>query len=55
MKNVEEYLSKHADDRWKLPGRVETPIQTSYRPEFDISPELNATESLYYQSLVGVL
>jgi len=55
VKNVEEYLSKRADDRWKLPGRAETPIQTSYRPELDVSPELNATESSYYQSLVGVL
>ena len=55
VKNVEEYLSKRTDNRWKLPERAETPIQTSYRPELDVSLELNATESLYYQLLVGVL
>jgi hypothetical protein len=43
------------DDRWKLPAKADTPIQTSFRPELDISPELNETESSYYQSLIGVL
>ena len=26
-----------------------------YRPEIDISPELNATDAAYYQSLIGIL
>ena len=55
VKNVEEYLAKQVDDRWKLPAKAETPIQTSFRPELDISPELNGTEASYYQSLIGVL
>ena len=32
-----------------------TPIQTSYRPEIDTTPELNAIDSVYYQSLIGIL
>ena len=55
VKNVEEYLDKRADNRWKLPAKAETPIQTSFRPELDVSPELEAVESSYYQSLIGVL
>ena len=36
-------------------SRAETPISTLYRPEVDISPELNATDAAYYQSLIGIL
>ena len=50
--NVENYIAKNG---MKLPSRAETPIQTSYRPELDVSPELNATDSSYYQSLIGTL
>ena len=50
--NVEEYLvtTKH-----KLPSKALTPIQTSYRPDIDNTSELNAVESAYYQSLIGIL
>ena len=30
-------------------------MSNEYRPEIDISPELNATDAAYYQSLVGIL
>jgi hypothetical protein len=30
-------------------------MQTLYRPELDVSPELEPTEAAYYQSLIGVL
>ena len=30
-------------------------MQTSYRPELDVSPELNASDAVYYMSLIGVL
>ena len=56
--NVEAYLTKQAkllNPKWKLPTKAETPMQTSYRPELDISPELEPTEAAYYQSLIGVL
>ena len=50
--NVETYLGQRGG---KLPAKAETPIQTSYRPELDVSPELNPTDAAYYQSLIGVL
>jgi hypothetical protein len=55
VKNVEDYLSKRNDDKWKLPAKAETPMKTSYRPELDVSPELGPTEASYYMSLVGIL
>ena len=55
VKNVEEWLSKRGDGRWKLPSKAETPMQSTYQPELDISLELSTEESSYYQSLIGVL
>ena len=55
IKNVEEYLGKDQNPKMKLPTRAETPLQTSYRPELDVSPELGPVEAAYYQSLIGIL
>jgi hypothetical protein len=55
VKNVEEYLSKPENAKWKMPSRAETPMQTTYRPELDVSPESSTRESAYYQSMIGVL
>jgi hypothetical protein len=55
VKNVEEYLSKRDDVNWKLPTKVETPMRTSYRPELDVSPELQPIDAAYYMSLIGML
>jgi hypothetical protein len=56
VKNVQDYLSKPANvDKWKLPSKAETPIQTSYRPELDTTRELNPQEASYYMSLIGIL
>jgi len=52
VKNVERHLERLGG---KLPTKAETPMQTSYRPELDTTPELNDTDSAYYQSLIGVL
>jgi hypothetical protein len=52
VKNVERYLETEGG---ALPKRAETPIQTSYRPELDVTPELRDTHAAYYQSLVGML
>jgi hypothetical protein len=41
--NVEMYLAKlvrQGNTKWKLPAVAETPTQTSYRPELDVTPEL---------------
>jgi hypothetical protein len=53
--NVEAYLEKQANAKWKYPTKAETPMQTSYRPELDVSPELGSTDASYYQSLIGIL
>ncbi len=45
VKNVEEYLSTRDDERWRLPAKAETPLQTSYRPELDVTPELEPLEA----------
>jgi hypothetical protein len=55
VKNVEEYLLKRMDGKKKLPSRSDTPLRYSYRPELDISPELQPSLASYYQSLIGVL
>jgi hypothetical protein len=52
---VEEYLSKRDDVNWNLPKKAETPMQTSYRPELDVSPELQPADAAYYMSLIGML
>jgi hypothetical protein len=51
VKNVEAWL---ASRDMKIPNRADTPMNASYRPELDVSPELNAETSNYYQSLIGV-
>ncbi|CAJ1963375.1 unnamed protein product, partial [Cylindrotheca closterium] len=58
VKNVERYLNdrcKAGDERFKLKPKAMTPMQTSYRPELDVSPELEPSDASYYQSLIGVL
>ena len=50
--NVEKHLMSKG---LKLPSRADTPLRTAYRPELDVSPVLDPTEAVYYQSLVGVL
>ena len=53
VKNVEEYIARSG--RPKLKSRTKSPWPTNYRPEVDVSPELNPTEASYFQSLIGVL
>jgi hypothetical protein len=55
VKNVEEYLAKRSDENWKLPTKAETPLRTTYRPELDVSPELQPTDAAYYMSLIGMI
>jgi len=38
-----------------LKKKVYSPLASGYRPEFDTSPELDATRASYYASLMGVL
>jgi hypothetical protein len=52
IKNVEHYLTEHS---LKLPNRAGTPLSSGYRPEMDVSPELDPEKANYYQSLIGIL
>lgn len=55
---MSDYLKERhrlGDTKYSLLSRVKTPIQTSYRPELDVTPELGVLESAYYQSLIGIL
>jgi hypothetical protein len=52
VKNVESWLDERG---LRLPGRSDTPMSTTYRPELDISPELSAEVANWYQSAIGVL
>ena len=46
-----------SEDRkcWKMSNKADTPLTTTYRPELDISRELNVADAAYYQSLIGIL
>jgi hypothetical protein len=52
VKEVELQLG--AIDR-KLITRAVTPFANGYRPEMDVTPELNAEQHNYFQGLIGVL
>jgi hypothetical protein len=58
-KYVQEAIKN--DKRWlaereqKLPTQCSMPLPASYRPELDISPELDVADANYYQSVIGIL
>jgi len=52
IRNVEQELSKSG---LCLRGKPNTPMQTGYRLELDISPVLGPDQANYYQSLIGIL
>ena len=52
IKNVED---KCRNQKLKMPISTETPMQLSYIPEFDSSPELNTNNITFYQELIGIL
>ena len=55
INNVEDYLAKHFNGR-KLPKKcAKSPFAADYRPELDVSPELDVTLCSYYQSQIGIL
>ena len=55
VKNVEAYLDSQDSKHWKMPSKADAPLTTTYRPELDVSRELNVADAAYYQSLIGVL
>ena len=50
---VEEYVKEK--ENINIPGRAETKMQTSYRPELDVNMELTPVIVSYYMSLIGIL
>ncbi len=52
VRNVEDRLAKAGE---KLPYKAPTPLSSGYRPEIDVSPELEETDASHFHSLVGVL
>ena len=53
FENVKNYVNK--SEHLKMPPHCNTPIQTSYRPELDVTSELPPHEASYYMSLIGIL
>ena len=57
VNNVETYLTKQVqlgNLKWRLTEKAETPMQTFYRTEIDISPDLDPIEYTYSQSFIGM-
>ena len=55
VKNVDEYLKSNTSVSWKVPAKAQMLMWVSYRPELDVSLELNHDDASYYQMLIGVL
>ncbi|CAJ1962216.1 unnamed protein product [Cylindrotheca closterium] len=53
VKNVKATLKDN--QRWNLPKKAVTPMNSDYTPELDGSSELNAHDHTYFQELIGVL
>ena len=49
VKNAEAYLDSQDSKHWKMPNKADTPLTTTYRPELDVSRELNVADATYYQ------
>ena len=52
---VKEVERKLAEVDKQLKTNVTTPMPSGYRPEMDVTPELNGEQASYYQQLIGVL
>jgi hypothetical protein len=52
VKNIKEHLQAKGE---KLSYKAPTPLSSGYRPEIDITPELNNKDATCYYSLIGVL
>ena len=55
MRLVENYLEERHGTCLKKGSRAKSPLPANYRPEFDMTEELEGEEASYYQSLVGIL
>ena len=53
VSNVEEFLQYL--DGSMLSMNINAPLSNGYRPELDISTELDGADGYYYQSLISIL
>ena len=56
--NFIDYLEKRVrggDTCFKMPGKAKSPLPSTYRPELDVTAELESVDAVYYASLIGVL
>jgi hypothetical protein len=51
IENIEKKLKSECRH---LPRRADTPMSSSYRPEEDVSAELEGTDHTYFQELIGI-
>ena len=54
VKNVEAYLMSEDSKCWKMPNKADTHLTATYRPELDISRELNEPDAAYYAYLTAL-
>ena len=47
--------NKLQDCKYFLPKKAPSPMITDYWAEIDVSPELDATDTVYYQLLIDVV
>ena len=52
IQNVEDYLDRYDQ---KLPTKANTRFSSNFRPELDVSKELNNTYVSYFQSMISIL
>jgi hypothetical protein len=55
VRNVETYLKKNLDGRYKLPKRGDNPFPVDYAPEEDVTPLLEPEVATYYMQVIGIL
>jgi hypothetical protein len=54
VQNIEDYLKREHDGR-TLVKKANTPFKTGYRPELDVSAELDPERASFFQSQIGIL
>ena len=54
-KAIDEVERELKEAGLKLPTKVTTPLSSGYRPEIDVTAELDPDKQNYYQGLIGVL
>ena len=53
VSNVEKFLQDLNGSMLSM--NINTPLFNGYRPELDISPELDGADGAYYQSFIGII